>query len=205
MVVEVPIDIYVDVKELHQLQVDMVTLGKETPKAISAAVNRAATAAKTQASKLIRERYVIKAKDVKDTLSVKKATPSKPEAAIVSKGRLLTLYHHFRVTPKRHHDPGTGRMLKKRRKVSVTIIKGQKKSLPGAWIGFRRGSGTPQVWVREGRSRYPVKVLRSLSVPQMMSNEGVMEKIQEHAQKVLDDRIKHEMEFRINKLKQRGR
>jgi len=199
------VDIYVDTKELHQLQLNIQTLGKETPKAVSAAVNRAVTSTKAQISKIVRQEYVIKARDVKDTISTKRATPQNPEAAIISKGRLLTIYHHFRVSPKRHHDPGTGRMLKKRRKLNVTIKKGQRKQLPGAWIGFRRGSGTPQVWIREGKSRYPVKVLRSLSVPQMISNEGSMNKIQEHAQEVLEKRLQHEMEFRISKMKQRSR
>ncbi len=190
-------DIYVDVKQLHTLKLEMRILGQEeVPKAISAAVNRTITSTAAQISRVVRETYQVKAGDIKSTIKQKKSNKSDLIGEIVSTGRLLTLYHHFKIAPRKR--------TKRKYTVKATIKKGQQQSIPGAFLGSRRATGTPQVWMREGKSRYPIKVLRSLSVPQMISNEKNMDRIQAHAQKVLDERIEHELDFRIGKMA-RGR
>ncbi|MCI3009031.1 hypothetical protein FBD77_13300 [Clostridium butyricum] len=56
---------------------------------------------------------------------------------------------------------------------------------------------------RETSKQYPIKVLKTLSVPQMVSNSELSENILEQANEQLKNRINHEIEFRLNKLTSR--
>ena len=61
-------------------------------------------------------------------------------------------------------------------------------------------NGGTHIWMREGKSRTPVRLLRTLSVPQMISNDEVINTIQEKSGEKLHERINHEIEWRLNKL-----
>ena len=61
-------------------------------------------------------------------------------------------------------------------------------------------NGGTHIWMREGKERTPVRLLRTLSIPQMISNDKVINKIQRMSGEKLKERINHEIEWRLSKL-----
>jgi hypothetical protein len=49
------------------------------------------------------------------------------------------------------------------------------------------------IFKRVGKARLPIKILRTLSVPQMITNENVTDQIQQAAQGKLNERLEHEI------------
>jgi hypothetical protein len=188
--------INIDTSSLQRLQREMRTIQNEIPSAAASALNRTVTYTKTQLSKEIRERYAIKAKDLNGNFKVRKANKYKLEASINSSGRPLTLPSHFNVTP-RNVVPG------RRYIVRAKIKKRQAQAIntaPAAFIATLRG--IKQVVRREGPNRYPIKVLRTLSIPQMASNDQVYDKVERLAKNKLDDRVIHEINWRLARAAQ---
>lgn len=187
-------NIIVDTKQIKKVAIELQKLPGQIPKATAQAMNRTIDHIYTQTSREVRKDYAIKDKDVKSTLRKIKVTSGRLAGAVISKGRTLTLYHHFRVSPS---NPLRG----KRYQVKVTIKKGSPefiKTDPKPFIAA--ANNAKQVMRRVGKPRLPVVVLRSLSVPQMVSNEKVMQNIQESASRMLEKRIEHEINRRLKKV-----
>lgn len=192
------VELIVDIKSVNRVMVDLRNLPKEMPKAVMQAVNRTVDHVYTHTSREVRKEYAIKDKDVKSTLKKVKASPGKIEAGVISKGRTLTIYHHFRVSPKKP-TPG------KRYRVKVVIKKGKMETIdtdPKPFIAT--ANNATQVFKRTGPKRKPLVVLRSLSVPQMISNEQTYSRIQKLAGDMLEKRIEHEINRRLNKIGKGG-
>jgi hypothetical protein len=187
-------NIIIDTKQVKQVAIELQKLPGQIPKATAQALNRTIDHIYTQTSREVRKDYTIKDKDVKGTLKKVKATPGRLGGSVISKGRTLTLYHHFKVSPS---NPGNGR----RYQLKVTVKKGKPeiiKTDPKPFIAIANNS--KQVMKRVGKARKPITVLRSLSVPQMISNEKTMQSIQEFAQVMLEKRVEHEISRRLNKV-----
>lgn len=187
-------NLIIDTKQVKRVAIELQKIPGQIPKATMQAMNRTIDHIYTQTSKEVRKDYVIKDADVKSTLRKIKATPGRLGGAVISSGRTLTLYHHFKVSPS---NPKKGR----RYQLKVTIKKGKPELImtdPKPFIAT--ANNAKQVMKRVGKARKPVTVLRSLSVPQMISNETIMQNIQISAQKMLDKRIEHEISRRLKKV-----
>lgn len=187
------VEIIVDAKSVQRAVIELKSFPAEMPKAIAPALNRTVDHMATLTSREVRKEYAIKSKDIMDTITKKKASPSNLSAGITSHGRTLTLYNHFRVSPK---SP-TG----KKYKVKVAIKKGKMQTIatePKPFIASANNS--TQVFKRTGKARTPIVVLRSLSVPQMVSNEATYARIQTQAAEMLEKRIDHEINRKIDKI-----
>ena len=196
------VEVIVDTKAFHRLEIELKKIPKEMPGAMASALNRTLDYTATQISRIVSEEYVISKKDVKSTLKKKKASKSSLDAYITSKGRTLTLYHHFKVNPRYRG--------KKKYQIKVQVKRtGGKQPLSGDPKPFLPKAGAPkskqQVFQRVGPERKPLVVLRSLSVPQMISNEGNLEKIQKLANDKLEERLAHEIKWRLEKAAAKGR
>ncbi|HYE80873.1 MAG TPA: phage tail protein [Clostridia bacterium] len=188
------VNVIVDTKQVKQIAIELQKFPGQIPKATAQAMNRTIDHIYTQTSREVRKDYAIKDKDIKSTLRKIKATAGRLGGGVVSTGRTLTLYQHFKVSPA---NPAKG----KRYQVKVTVKKGRSeliKTDPKPFISTV--TGKKQVMKREGRSHLPVTILRSLSVPQMISNEKVMSSIQESGSKMLEKRIEHEISRRLKKV-----
>lgn len=189
-------EIIVDTEELKRIAVELKAFPNVAPKAMSAALNRTISTVKTDMRREAVAEYEVKGSDVAKSLSVKKASPARLSAEALSKGRPLAL-SHFKFKPKK---PMAG---KTRRKVLVKVKKSsgftEIKIKPPAFV--QNPNGATNIFAREGESRLPIKRLYSLSVPQMISNKEVMNRITEKAHETLDKRVKHEIEYRLKKIK----
>jgi len=190
--------LFFEEKSFRTAQLAFIKVKDDIPEASRLAINRTIDSIYTNTPKEILKVYAIKGQGGSTTFikkSMKKIKAGKFEVGgkLTISSRRLTLPAHFKVSPsKRQQNP----------KVKVTIFKGKQKEVvtePKAFIGNMR-NGTTQVMKRQGKGRYPVVVLRTLTIPQMATNEEVYPNIQENAQKVFRDRLVHETSRMLRKV-----
>lgn len=113
-------------------------------------------------------------------------------------GRVLTPVH-FNMTPKT--PSGVIDKKGKRRPITATIKKGQRKAFPiDTFLGSNRGGGYIP-FRRTTKKAYPIESVKTLSLPQMVSNEKVNETIMERVNKQMQKRLDHYM-GQLEKLNQ---
>lgn len=139
-------------------------------KATVRALNRAIDSSQTAASREIRKTYNIKARAVRRAMKKKRAHRGQvyPYAELEINGALIPLIEFdARWTQKTKIG------------ASVRIKKaGGRKRIKGAFIGVHGHTGARQVFVRVGQDRYPIKSLRSLSLPQAFRSRVVFRAVQ---------------------------
>ena len=184
------INLKIDDKELKKAVSKLSSFPKEIPKATSSALNRTIIFTRKRVNQKVRKEYNIKSGEVSKTLEVKKANPSNLSAIIKSTGHRLTL---------RRFASNVGSW-KKGKNIKVKIKRSGAKSVNTTPKAFITGlTGNSHIVKREGKSAYPIKVLRTLSVPQMISNKDISKSVMEEANEQLKKRINHEVEYRLNK------
>lgn len=184
------INLKIDDSEFKKTIRQLSNVPKQIPKAAASAINRTLTFTRKRVNQEVRKTYNVKSGDVTKTLEIHKANASNLTAYIISKGGRLTLGRFGR---------NTGNW-KKGKAVKVKVKKAGIKAINTTPKAFIAGlTGNNHIVKREGASRYPIKVLHTLSVPQMISNENVSETVQREATEKLRERIDHEVEYRLSK------
>jgi hypothetical protein len=192
-----PGHISVDISSLNNIPKALAGLEKEVPGAVASALNRAVDHGVTQIRKIVPTVYSIKKKEIQDAVSKVYAKKGEIKAGIRITGERLT-FVHFPLTPK---IPNTGRPIA----VKIKNQNGKKKVsiLPSAFIA---PTGTKSmdkvqynVFVRVGKKRLPIHVLRTLSIPQMVENEEVWPQIINLINNKLSERVNHEINYRLEK------
>lgn len=153
-------------------------------KATLRAINRTVDAIATQANREVRKVYKINAAVVAKTISKQKAFMKQAvmRGAVTFKGRGLNLVDF------------TARQTKKGVSVQVTVA-GGRKTIPGTFIATNTANGFRGVFRRVGVSRYPIKNLRSISVPQAVRNEAVDAAIRKVADSTFKKTFDQQMAF----------
>lgn len=189
-------EVEIDAKQLQKVAVELSEIPKVAPKAMASALNRTIATVKTDMKREAVAAYEIKGADVMKTLRVRKASPSNLRAEASSIGQPVALIH-FKVKPR---NPPT-KQTKKQLQVKIKKSAGFQtiKMKPSAFVQSVKGANN--VFARTGKNRLPIKRLYSLSIPQMISNDGVIQKITEKANETLEKRVQHEIEYRLNKIK----
>lgn len=187
-------DILIDTKKIETLTIELKGFEKEIGEATYHALNRTLDQVVTQVGRIIPKEYAIKAKEVKATFAggIKRPTKSNLEASLTSTGHTLSLAHF-------PHTPSTPSS--KKYKVRATIKKGVRKTINSNPKPFVMSTGAKtsdktqyNIFRREGKQRMPIKVLRTLSIPQMITNEKLTDQIQEFATEKMNERLQHEIE-----------
>lgn len=184
---------FVEVKHnFKQVNRSLKQMDKAVRQAVLSSINRATQRSKTEAGRKVREKYVIKQKEVVQTLSIRKATGNALQSVITSKGHSIPLIN-FAVAPKRR--------LKRAPKVLKAAVhrSGMKKPIPGAFIAT---AGTHLgVFMRTSKKRLPINELRGPAVPSMVGNEEVREHIQQVYGEEMQKRLPHELDRTLGRLK----
>jgi hypothetical protein len=178
--------ITIDADQVARAEAVLKHIPGGAPKAIANALNRVAEGVRTEAVRKVRERYYIRARDVNETIRIKKATPEDPVVIIRSTGSPLAL-SKFRINPAKPPS--------KRRKTPIIarVVKGAGGSIRGAFVA-RMASGHIGVFHRAGKARLPIVERFGPSVPQMLGHESVTRYIEEQARERLESRLDHEIE-----------
>ncbi|MGG3504760.1 phage tail protein [Paenibacillus lautus] len=183
----------IDVKSnFKKLKRSLQQSDKAVRQAVLSSLNRATQRAKTEAGRKTREKYVVKQKDVVQTLSVRKANGNDLQAVITSKGHTIPLIN-FSVAPKR-------KLKRAPKALKAAVYRGgARKSIPGAFIATA-GSHLG-VFMRKGRKRLPIGELRGPAVPSMVGNEEVREHVQQVYGEEMQKRLPHELDRVLGRLK----
>jgi hypothetical protein len=186
------INLKIDDKELRKAVKKLSAFPKEIPKATNSALNRTITFVNKKIKKGVTNEYSIKSGEVGSTLKVKKSNTSNLSATITSSGHSLSL-SHFPANLKAGWTKGTSLKVKVKKS-------GYKKvnSSPTAFVASL--SGNLHIVKRQSGKAYPIKVLRTLSIPQMISNTKISESVMQEAQVQLEKRVQHEVEYRLSRL-----
>lgn len=187
-------DVFVDTKQLERLTFELKGFEKQVGTAAYHALNRTLDQVITQVGRIVPKSYAIKATEVKASFKRGIKRPSKENltASITSYGSTLSLAHF----PHSPQAPSS-----KKYKVKVTIKKDKgRTAVNTSPLPFIASTGTKSadktqynVFKREGKSRFPITVVRTLSIPQMITNENVAEQIQKIASDKLNERLEHEI------------
>lgn len=161
----------VEYKVSNTLTSGLNRMASEMPAALSAALNRTNTRTRTELTRSVRERYNIKKKDFESNVVEQKATRNSLIAGMTIKGKVISLIN-FAAKWRRGQAVGA----------SAEIIRGQRKTIPGAFIGSARNrqSGdvsSQQVFQRMGKSRLPIKKLVGVSAPSMVRSETIQQRV----------------------------
>lgn len=172
----------VDKKMVKEIEKRLGDMNRRAPNAISNALNRAMNNVSSNISKEVRKEYVIKAKDVRETIRKTRATRSNLSATVISRGGAIPL-DRFRVSPKTVQP-------RRKKPIRVEVKKDGLKELLGAFVANINGI---KVFKRVGKKRLPIKRLFGPSVPQMLDNEEVRDKIEKQGQEMFEKRLDHEI------------
>lgn len=178
--------IQIDVRSnIREVQAEIVALADRVKnKATARALNRALDSAATLANRKVREIYNVRAAAVSRTLSKQRAHPGQIylRATLTVRGRRMNLY-----------DFGARQT---RAGVSVKVkVGGPRKVIPGTFIATNSHTGFRGVFVRVGRERYPIRNLRSVSIPQMIRNRVVIDALRQTAREVFTRNFRQQVRF----------
>lgn len=176
------IEIKIDASELERIEKMLSSIPKGMEKATSSAINRTLESTRASATRKVRERYDIKAKDVRGTISLKRAGTSNPSGAMISRGTPIPLMQ-FKVNP--------GKPNPARRKPVFASVKKSGGSIKSAFV-TSFDSGHTGVFERVGKARFPIRELYGPSTPQMIGEENIIQELSEEAQEVMLKRLSHE-------------
>ena len=180
--------ISIDAKEIEKAKSLLKNYPQQVIAAAASAINRTSAMVKTEVSKTIRKNYLISAKDIKSTLSIKRASRLKLTGMISSIGQ-APLITAFRV---RAHKKGP---------VRVQVMKKNKpKPVLGLFIGSSLKGYVGAMQRKNLSMRYPLRIPHGPSVPQMFSADRSMSVIAPFAEKTLNQRFLHEISYRYGKF-----
>lgn len=182
---------------------DLRGLNKDVEKAISRTLSDVKTRAPAQVTKAVTAVYGIKSSEVtaagkaakggaKTVGSIKIKGVTVDTIAFTYSGRRLTPVH-FSMTPK-VRPKGGGRYT-----VKAAVFKGQKKEQKGKYgtgtFLAPSGAGTTEIpFSRTTAKRTPIEAIRTIGIPQMITNEKVAADIQNRLDELLQTRLQHNTE-----------
>lgn len=173
----VSIEIKSDAIDKAQKYLAGVPKGFET--AMMRSLNRALYEGRTVAIRETTKQYTVKARDVRPTFKMKTAHKNNLTASLESKGARLTLSTFS-------HNPRTDTTGANRKQIRVAVINSGLKPLGSAFIHKGR------IYQRLGRTSYPIQQKFGPSVPSMLDNDEVVEKVVEKMGESVEKRLEHE-------------
>lgn len=194
------IDLKINAPDINDIKARLGELSNRSHVVLYRAVNRTLDSTKTDITKQVSARYIVKTKTIRDSLKTKKANSSTPVGIITSKGITIPLVN-FDATPKKlrkrfkngKYNPPVykARVLKKSPLIGVERMfyaKGQLMQRPEN--SSRNENKNIRNWLR-----------LALSVPQMIGNKNIYSEIQQHSLEMLKKRVNHEIEYEMRRLK----
>jgi len=195
--------IFIDTKQIDRLAVELKGFEEQVADATYHALSRTLDHVVTQVGRIVPKEYAVKASEVKASFKggIKKPTENNLTASLTSRGHTLSLAHF-------PHSPKAPPASKRKYKVKATIKRegGRKtvKTEPKPFVATTGAKSADKVqfnvFRRVGEKRLPVVVIRTLSVPQMITNEKVAETIQKAADEKLAERLEHEIIYRMTSM-----
>lgn len=147
--------------------------------AMISSFNRALLEGRTAGTREATKRYTLKAGIVRRTMVMHRANKNSIEADLASRGRRLPLRYFA-------HKPRTDTTGANRREVSVAVRQGALKPLGQGFVYHG------MIMQRLGESRLPIEQKYTVSVPNILNNDEIVEVIQDKMAKSVEKRMAHE-------------
>lgn len=179
------------------LREQMKIVSSETgKKSMCRAINDALKSGKAAAKKNATQIYNVKSKDIESNVTMQRATVSNLKGGkLVFASRRLTVgtSTHFAISP-RAYKSQKGIKLKKRKTATATIRKGKKQNVNHAFVANPNAvkGGNTMLWIRLKRGIAP---MRTISIPQMVSNDKVSSQVTDVMQEQYKKRFEHYQEM----------
>ena len=183
--------ITIDGIDIRKVEFRLGQMAKKAPDVVTMALNRAVESARAAAVQEIRQTYTVKAKEVRGTMRVIKASRKTLSAQLRSRGNLIPL-DHFKYKPKQPRPKNPPKALQ------VQVKKTGYKELLHSFVADING---PKIWQRVGKSRLPIRRLMGPAVPEMLGQDNVRAKVLEKALETYKKRLDHE----INRMLEVGK
>jgi len=175
----------------RKIKTFLKSFGKPAEVAVARSLNRAIQGVRTDSAVEVRKEYNVKATPVKKSFRMERAGLGALEAAAVASGRRIPLVD-FGARPK---QPGGRKPVDG---VSVQVKK-ERKVLKHSFLA-RLKSGHVGVFQREGDARLPINQKFGPSIPEMIGNQEVVDRIQANAEQRFSKTLDHEIDFALQKL-----
>jgi len=169
----------IDSRELRIVENRLGAMRRKAPGIMAQAINRATVTFNKVISKETRKEYHIKARDIKKTITVTKASRYSLGAVIESKGGRESI-RVFKASPTRQTT--------RRSTVKVAVKRDGTKQLLHAFVVDRLGS---HIFERVSGPRLPIRKIRGPAVPQMLKNRETVKLANKEAMKTFKKRIDH--------------
>ena len=183
------------IENYRELTRDIENINKQSKKAVQRTISDFKSRGPGWVSQEVVKEYNIKKKDINEAKKgvrkggnkIRIAGTSVDNLSIVYQGRLLTPTH-FGMKP-------TSRPAKNKPYVVSAQIKkgGGRKALGHKVFLGQAPNGVNLPFQRRGDARYPIDVIKTVSVPQMVTNEKVAEQIQTRVGQELGKRLDHHL------------
>lgn len=186
----------VDTRQVDRLANELKEFPKEVGEATRLALNRTIDTVITKVGQIVPKYYAIKSTEVKQTFKggIKRPSKSDLSASVTSVGHTLS-FAHFPYTPK---SPKRGGKSVFQNVVMVTIKKNKGKVMSTKGFVATTGASSEDktqfnVFKRLGNKRLPIAPIRTLSIPQMITAEGVDKQVMDAATLKFEERLEHEI------------
>jgi len=182
-------------QQLERARDFLASIPGAAEKAVSNALNRAATVGRDEAVKAIDERYAVRPSDVRDKISLRSATPNNLTISIVARSGSLSLTY-FPHTPIAAGTGGPGMPV-----LRAEVLRGHEKDVAGAFIATINGK--PRIMIRTGgktaTGKSAIKILSTVPIANMLGAESVQEAVETRALAVFDENLDREIDRALGK------
>lgn len=203
------LNISVDAKQFTAAKKLLDKFPEEVNRAAAVAINRTLTTVRKETSVTIRKNYVVKAGDIKKSMTLKRADRNRLKGLVETVGGTLPL-EKFKLSSQgnvkrefQNFSRGRTTSKKKQNPIKVQVLKsGGLKPVRRLFrlpLASRFGGRYGGFLFRKTRRRYPLKIPAGPSVPQMFGAERTLDELAPIAQKELDERFQHEIEYRMRR------
>ena len=162
------IHVEVNHRDLAYVQRQLHGLEDQAPKVLRSAVNETAVRARKLLVQHAKERYAVKNAGFNSRTKIRRATLANLTATIQVGGKTLTMSRFHTTHPAKPKKGRTGVKAEILAKAGLKEVAGSRKIKAFVAKVSSGSKATSQVLQRTGKSRYPLKVLRSVSVPKMI-------------------------------------
>lgn len=162
-------------------------------RAILRSVNRAVDAVATESSREIRKVYNLKHRAILDALAKHMATRTTLTGDVTFKGRRVPLIE-FEARWRQGQSVGA---------TARIFVGGKRASYRGAFIAAARSNnargggsaGMEQVYVRVGKGRFPIRILRGVSIPLTLRNKAISDAIRKVGSEVFTRNFRQQLKY----------
>ena len=178
-------------RQLERASSFLAAIPAATERAAARALNRAAAAARDQAVDSIVERYAVNPSDIRGRITQENARPESLGATITARSGSLAL-GYFPHIPSEVGTGGPGRPV-----LRAEILRGQEKSIPGAFVATI--NGRPRIMIHTGGTSRSMRSVYTVPFASMLGASSVVDAVEDRAAAVLDEQLGREIDRELKK------